>query len=116
MSDLFVPTGDHDPDLALSAAGLLAAFNRAGVLTAADIHVTTTLGHLTAESDEHVLLAAALATRAVRHGSVCVDLAETVEGAPPEFPGPTGRNGPQRWAPPGWSPRGCCASRRPWST
>ena len=94
MSDLFVPTGDHDPDLALSAAGLLAAFNRAGVLTAADIHVTTTLGHLTAESDEHVLLAAALATRAVRHGSVCVDLAETVEGAPPEFPWP---HGPQ-WA------------------
>ncbi|WP_232665379.1 exodeoxyribonuclease V subunit alpha [Pseudonocardia sp. TRM90224] len=64
-----------DPRLATSAHGLLAAFNVAGVLAPADVHVATRLGRLGGESDETVLLAAALAVRAVRLGSVCVDLA-----------------------------------------
>jgi exodeoxyribonuclease V alpha subunit len=63
-----------DRRLALGASGLLRTFNEAGVLTAADVHVASRVGRLAGESDERVLLAAALATRAVRHGSVGVDL------------------------------------------
>ncbi|MDD9205022.1 exodeoxyribonuclease V subunit alpha, partial [Georgenia sp. 10Sc9-8] len=65
----------EDPRLTLNAAPLLAMFNTAGVLAAADVHVATRLGRLTGEHDEQVLLAVALAVRAVRSGSVCVELA-----------------------------------------
>jgi exodeoxyribonuclease V alpha subunit len=57
------------------ASGLLADFNAAGVLGAADVHVALRLARLGGEGDPAVLLAAALAVRAVRHGSVCLDLA-----------------------------------------
>ncbi|NMD54078.1 MULTISPECIES: exodeoxyribonuclease V subunit alpha [Tsukamurella] len=53
---------------------LLETFADAGVLGPADVHVASTLGRLGGESDEAVLLAAALATRAVRLGSVCLEL------------------------------------------
>jgi len=66
----------HDPRLATRARGLLADFNVAGVLTAADVHVASTLGRLCGESNDQVLLAAALAVRAVREGSVCLELTE----------------------------------------
>jgi exodeoxyribonuclease V alpha subunit len=69
----------YDRRLALRADGLLAEFNRADVLAAADVHVATRLGTMLGEADQHVLLAAALAVRAVRHGSVCVDLATVAE-------------------------------------
>ncbi|MBA2552559.1 MAG: exodeoxyribonuclease V subunit alpha, partial [Geodermatophilaceae bacterium] len=58
----------------MAARDGLAAFNDAGVLEAADVHVALRLGRLGGESDPAVLLAAALAVRAVRLGSVCVDL------------------------------------------
>ena len=58
------------------ADGLLAEFNRAGVLGAADVHVAQRLRQLGEEDDERVLLAAALVVRAVRQGSVCVEIAE----------------------------------------
>ncbi|MCW2621665.1 MAG: putative exodeoxyribonuclease alpha chain [Frankiales bacterium] len=58
----------------MAARGVLAAFNAAGVLEVADIHVARRLGVLAREASEPVLLAAALAVRAVRLGSVCVDL------------------------------------------
>lgn len=58
----------------MAARGALAAFNDAGVLDAADVHVALRLGRLGGEKDEAVLLAAALTVRAVRLGSVCVDL------------------------------------------
>ena len=48
--------------------GCCATFNAAGVLSAADVHVAQRLGRLGGEPDERVLLAAALAVRAVRHG------------------------------------------------
>lgn len=64
-----------DPRLARSATGLLAAFNTAGVLDPADVHVAVRVGRLGGEQREEVLLAVALAVRAVRNGSVCVDLA-----------------------------------------
>ena len=65
--------------LALRATGVLRAFNEAGVLEAADVHVAARLGALAQESDEQVLLATALTVRAARAGAVCVDLA-TVDG------------------------------------
>jgi exodeoxyribonuclease V alpha subunit len=64
-----------DPRLALRAPGLLAEFNAAGVLSAADVHVALRFGRFAAGSDERVLLAAALAVRAPRLGHVHVDLA-----------------------------------------
>jgi len=57
------------------APGLLRAFNDAGVLTAADVHVARRLAALGGEEDDLVLLGAALAARAPRLGHVCVDLA-----------------------------------------
>lgn len=76
-----------DPDLAIGATGLLGVFNRAGVLAAADVHVAQRLGVLGAEPDETVGLAAALAVRAARSGSVCVDLRDVTQLAP-EMPWP----------------------------
>lgn len=64
-----------DARLAHAATGLLAAFNTAGVLDSADVQVANRVGRLGGEGDERVLLAVALAVRAVRLGSVCVDLA-----------------------------------------
>ncbi|MFI5622541.1 exodeoxyribonuclease V subunit alpha [Nocardioides sp. NPDC051685] len=74
-----------DARLARSATGLLASFNKEGVLTAADVHVATRAAALAGEERDEVRLAVALAVRAVRHGSVCVDLAalrETEETLP----------------------------------
>ncbi len=67
--------GVGDPRLAHGTGGLLGTFNAAGVLEASDVHVALRLGRLGREPSEEVLLAAALAVRAVRLGSVCVDLA-----------------------------------------
>ena len=61
-------------ELAQRATGLLRTFNTAGVVSAADVHVALRLGRLGGESGEQVLLAAALAVRAVRSGSVCLEL------------------------------------------
>jgi exodeoxyribonuclease V alpha subunit len=65
----------------LEPDGLLAQFNRAGVLVAADVHVATTLGRLGRDGDELVALAAALAVRAPRVGHVLADLATVRETA-----------------------------------
>jgi exodeoxyribonuclease V alpha subunit len=56
------------------ADGLLRAFNGAGVIDAADVHVAQRLSAMAAESDPQVALAVALLVRALRGGSVCVDL------------------------------------------
>jgi len=66
---------------ARGAQGLLGAFNAAGVLVAADVHVATRLAELARERDERVRLAAALAVRAPRLGHVHVDLATIRETA-----------------------------------
>jgi exodeoxyribonuclease V alpha subunit len=74
----------HDPHLARSARGVVGAFNAAGVLEPADVHVATRIARLGGETRDEVLLALALAVRGVRLGSVCVDLAavrRTVLGA-----------------------------------
>lgn len=68
--------GEFDADVVLGvpAESLLGAFNRAGVLAPADVHVASTLCRLSGEEDELVKLAAALAVRAPRAGHVRVDL------------------------------------------
>lgn len=53
---------------------LLAEFSAAGVLAEADRHVAQRITVLGGEADEAVALAVALAVRALRGGSVCVDL------------------------------------------
>ena len=61
----------HQPgDVALvrRASGLLATFNQAGVLRPADVHTAQALGRMGREDDERVLLALALAVRALRNG------------------------------------------------
>lgn len=65
----------HDARRARTATGLLATFNDAGVLVAADVHVAQRLAALAGERDDTVLLAAALAVRGPRLGHTCVDLA-----------------------------------------
>ncbi|GAA4842637.1 exodeoxyribonuclease V subunit alpha [Luteimicrobium xylanilyticum] len=65
---------DGDPRAPWRAGVLLGEFARAGVLTSADVSTAERLGRLTGEADETVHLAAALAVRALRSGSACVDL------------------------------------------
>ena len=67
---------DAHPDVPWRVTGLLAPFVAARVLTAADVHVARRLASLCGEDDERVTLAAALAVRALRAGSVCVVLAD----------------------------------------
>ena len=91
-----------------AASGLLAAFNDAGVLAAADVHVARRLAALYGEpADGPVALAAALAVRAPRLGHVFVDLAtirdtatvdtdEPVDISELPWPGPDGVDGGRR--------------------
>ncbi len=61
-------------DVAVSAGGLLRRFSELGVLAWADVHPALHLCHLYGERDERVALAVALTVRALRAGSLCVDL------------------------------------------
>ncbi|MEU4809037.1 exodeoxyribonuclease V subunit alpha [Nocardia fluminea] len=65
--------------VAQRGTGLLRVFNEAGVLAAADVHVAIRLGRMGREDSADVLFAAALAVRAVRSGSVCLELARMRE-------------------------------------
>ncbi|KZS69354.1 exodeoxyribonuclease V subunit alpha [Mycobacterium kansasii] len=76
-----------DVETAVTAAGLLRSFNDAGVLDLADVHVAQRLCTLGREPDDRVALAVALAVRALRGGSVCVDLS-TIAGAADGLPWP----------------------------
>ncbi len=53
---------------------VLRPFQEAGVLTLADVHTAVQVCRLAEEPNEHVLLALALAVRALRFGSVCLEL------------------------------------------
>lgn len=63
----------------VGATGLLREFSDAGVLEASDVHVAQRLTTLAKDSDETVALAVALVVRALRGGSVCVDLRSVPE-------------------------------------
>lgn len=59
---------------ALSSTGLLRTFNDAEVIDSPDVHVAQRIVDQAGEPDETVALAVALTVRALRNGSVCVDL------------------------------------------
>ncbi|WP_343599854.1 exodeoxyribonuclease V subunit alpha [Mycobacterium sp.] len=61
-------------DVAVGATGMLHTLNQAGLLDVANVHVAQRICALGEESDERVALALALVVRALRSGSVCVDL------------------------------------------
>ncbi|MGW6695858.1 exodeoxyribonuclease V subunit alpha [Rhodococcus sp. NPDC054953] len=63
-----------DARIAQRGKGALRVFNEAGVLGAADVHVAVRLAQLAGETSEAAVLATALAVRAVRSGSVCLDV------------------------------------------
>jgi len=71
--------------VAARASGLLADFSTSGVLVPADVHVAQRLGALVGETDDRVLLAAALTVRGTRHGSVVLDLAEAATQIVPDL-------------------------------
>jgi exodeoxyribonuclease V alpha subunit len=67
--------GMSDRDLVVQgASGLLSVFNEAGVLNPADVHTAESVCRIGHESDDKIRLALALAVRALRSGSVCIDL------------------------------------------
>jgi exodeoxyribonuclease V alpha subunit len=65
----------------MSAA--LESLRAAGALSDLDLHLARALARLAGEERGDVLLATALASRAVRQGHVCLDLARLVEEGPP---------------------------------
>jgi exodeoxyribonuclease V alpha subunit len=79
--------------LSAGATGLLRVFNESGVLEAADVHVATRLTALAQETDETVALAVALVVRALRGGSVCVDLTTVAASLENDLPWPE----PTQW-------------------
>ena len=76
MIDRFEPTGPHDRRLSAVATGVLRDLNQAGMLSAADTQIAGRVSALVGETDESTTVALALAVRAVRLGSVCVDLSD----------------------------------------
>lgn len=71
-----------------AATGLLATFNAAGVLNAADVHVAQRCCALAEETRDVVALAVGLAVRALREGSVCVDLTTVADDIGGDLPWP----------------------------
>jgi exodeoxyribonuclease V alpha subunit len=83
-----------DCRIAIGVGGSLRTFNEAGVLESADVHVAQRIALLARETDEAVALAVALAARALRGGSVCVDLTTVAnDSGVPELPWPE----PEAW-------------------
>ena len=68
-----------DVEVAIAVGGLLRAFNEAAVLDISDVLVANRVCALGREPDERVALAVALVVRALRGGSVCVDLSTVAE-------------------------------------
>jgi exodeoxyribonuclease V alpha subunit len=64
----------YDASVAARASGSLRAFNRAGILDSADVHIAQRLAQLAAVEGDAVGLGIAFAARAPRLGHVCVDL------------------------------------------
>src|SRR3954452_18147641 len=99
----------------IRADGVLREFAEAGVLTAADVHVARGLSRLGGEQRELVLLAAALAVRGVRAGSVCVELASVEDSVvPDEDAEPIELTWPQDWTPLHDSPLVAVGADPPW--
>lgn len=58
----------------VSIRSCLDDFQQAGVLELADVHTASRVCRLAGEKDENAMLAVALTVRAVRHGSVCLEV------------------------------------------
>ena len=84
MTTPALATDPFDGRRAATASGPLGAFSQATVLEAADVHTATTLARLVGGADGEVVLAAALAVRAVRLGHVYVDLTDVAVTAAPD--------------------------------
>jgi exodeoxyribonuclease V alpha subunit len=69
------PLVDATPLGLAAAPPVLVRLLSARVISSLDVHVALTLGRLAGEESHAVMLAAALASRAVERGHVCVDLA-----------------------------------------
>ncbi len=69
------PADDRRVAYARRATGLLRQFNEAGVLGLADVHTADRVARICGEPDDQVRLALALTVRALRLGSVCLELA-----------------------------------------
>ncbi|MDR1387767.1 MAG: exodeoxyribonuclease V subunit alpha [Propionibacteriaceae bacterium] len=69
-------------DLSIAATGPLVDFGRAGLIGLAETQIARHLAHLYGESDQLVMLAAALSVTALRAGSVCLDLSQVDQLAP----------------------------------
>jgi exodeoxyribonuclease V alpha subunit len=63
-----------DARIVRRSSGLLRTFNEAGVLNPADVHTAQAVCRIGLESDDRVALALGLTVRALRMGSVCIDL------------------------------------------
>jgi len=73
----------------VAATGLLGAFTDADVFEPADLHVARRLTALANDTDESVALAVAFVVKALRAGSVCVDLRSVADQVGrPELPWP----------------------------
>lgn len=91
----------NDPDIAISATGLLADFARAGALGWSGVHTAITLARLFDDDRPEVQLAAALGVEVLESGSVCLPLNEVKQiirptdetDQPIELPWPD----PDRW-------------------
>ncbi|MCD9198301.1 exodeoxyribonuclease V subunit alpha [Aeromicrobium wangtongii] len=86
MTELLVIDDPFDRRLALGVTGVLADFNRAGVLTSADVRIAARVSDVVGETSEAVRLAFALTVRAVRNGSTAVELAELADELGAETP------------------------------
>ena len=88
MTELVREVDPFDVRLAVGAAGLLATFNQAGVISSADVHVARRLAAFASEDDERVALAVAFAVRGPRLGHVYVDIATIAATATVETEAP----------------------------
>lgn len=66
-------------DIAIKATGLLRTFNEYGAIGIEDVQPAMHLSYLYGERDERVQLALAFTVRALRAGSVCIDLKRSPE-------------------------------------
>lgn len=65
---------DGDSEYAISGRGLVGEYNRLAILDTFDVHLGQSLANLFGEKDELVILATALVAKALRQGSVCLQL------------------------------------------
>jgi len=87
----------------MSVRSTLEQLASAGVLAPLDMHFALAMAQLVPDEEPSVLVAAALTSRAVRHGHVCLDLnrmlsTPLVDGQGRPLPLPIASTSPHRWA------------------